>query len=182
MPIAPSVRQSTINFDLQLKGNYFDELDGVKNDEFIWKADGFKFTDRTGTGAGQSNRFWYKRNLVIPYSEYADLDLCSFSTIDGGKGLGQDQLGLPISMSQVTFLLIRNKLNGSNLVMGDHPDAPWTSLLTGTLSLPPGNFLIFQTRAVPGWESAVGTNQFLRLTPDGTDCTVDIYVAGRDLS
>lgn len=178
-----NTRQSTINIDLSMKGNYFDELvDGEKNDVFTWKADGFKYTDRTGDGttaAGQSNRFWYAKGIEIQYNEHVDMDLYSFLGMSGGKGYGQDQLGLGIIMNSVTFLLIRNRLGGSDLTIGGASVAPWTSLLTGTATLPPGNFAVFQTRSQTAWDVTQGSSQYLRLACSGNPCTVDVYIAGR---
>ena len=45
----PNTRQSSIRFDINFRGNYFDELNGELNDEFPWKADGFQLTDRIGS-------------------------------------------------------------------------------------------------------------------------------------
>lgn len=178
-----TTRQSTIQLDLSMKGNYFDELDGIKNDEINWKADGFKYTDRTGTGltaGGQSNRFWRKKDLKIEYGSYIDLDMHSFLSLDAGKGYGQDNLGLGIVMDQITLLAIRNKAEGSDLTIGGAANAPWTSLLTGTMTLPRGHTVVFQTKSIDAWDVTAGTSQFLRLAPQGTACTVDVYIAGRD--
>lgn len=176
-------RQSTINIDLSMKGNYFDELvDGEKNDVFNWKADGFKYVDRPGDGTaakGQSNRFWYKKSLEIQYNQHVDLDLYSYLAVDAGKGVGQDGLGLGIVTHAITFLLIRNRLNGSNLTIGGADFAPWESLLSGTMILPPGNFAIWQTRNMDAWDVSQGTSQYLRLACSGNPITADVYIAGR---
>lgn len=174
-----NTRQSTITFDISFQGNYFDEIDGILNDSFPWKADGLKYSNRTGTGEGQSNRFWYVRGLEIEYQQHVDLDLYSFLSIDAGKGFGQDQLGLGIIMNEITFLMIRNKTNGSVLEVGGASVAPWTSLLQGTFVIQPGDRFLFQTQNASAPAVTQGSSQYLRLAPQGDTCTVDIFVAGR---
>lgn len=176
-------RQSTINIDLEMKGNYFDELvDGEKNDVFNWKAEGFKYVDRPGDGTvtkGQSNRFWRKKGLEIQYNQHVDLDLYSYLSIDAGKGYANDPLGLGIITHSITFVFIRNRLGGSVLTVGGADVAPWETFLQGTLSLAPGAILIAQTRSLDAWGVTSGSSQYLRLACAGNPCTVDVFFAGR---
>lgn len=178
-------RQSSINISINFKGDYFDEIDGLKNDVFRWSASGFKYFDRTGDGTanpGESNRFWSRKGIRIGYGQHVDLDLYAFLSYDCGKGLGQDQLGLHIMVQEITMVLIRNKKGGSGLVIGGAATMPWTSLLTGTATLPPGFRFFVQTRNMDAWSVNSSSSRYLRLASVGNPCLVDAYFAGRFVS
>ncbi len=175
----PNTRQSSVNYDITFKGDYFDELDGVRNDKVAWKADGFKFSDRSGTGEGQSNRLWFDRSLRIGYGQILDLDLYSFLTVNAGKGFGQDSLGLGIVMNEITGLIIRNPQGGSDLEVGGAAISPWEPLFSGKITIRPGERIIAQTRNATAWAVTQGSSQYLRLAPTGNPCTVGIFVTGR---
>lgn len=176
----PNTRQSTINIEVVFGGDYWDELNGKVTDKISWKADGFKpAPDRPGFSAGQSNRFWFNEGLQIQSGGHVDVDLYSFLTVDGGMGIGQDQLGLPLVMHQITELYLINRSGSGLLTIGGADYAPWTSLLTGRKSLPGATRWLNYTRADPAWVVTRGSSQYLRLAASGGSCTIDIYIAGR---
>lgn len=179
----PSTRQSTMNVELSFFGEYWDELNNKVIDKISWKADGFKpGADRPGTSSGQSNRFWFYEGLQIQSGGSVDLDLYSFLTIDGGMGIGQDQLGLGLIMQQITKFYVINRSGGGVLTLGGAAFAPWTSLLTGTLDLPPATRWLNYTRAAPAWVVTRGVLQYLKMAASGGACTIDLYIAGRYVS
>ncbi len=175
----PDTRQSSIRFDINFRGNYFDELNGELNDSFPWKAEGFQLTDRTGTGSGQSNRFWYVKGLEIQPGGYIDLDLFSFLSVDVGKGFSNDQLGLGIIMNEITYIQVKNRLNGGVLTVGNADVAPWESLLQGEITVKPGQRILAYTRNENAWAVTQGVDQYLRLAAESNIATVDVFLAGR---
>lgn len=179
----PSTRFSTFSFDIRLSGEYWDEVPEIPIlDKISWTAEGFKgISDRPGTGAGQSNRFWYKKALRIEQAQSVDLDMYSFLTVDIGVGFGQDPLGLPITMDAVTLLMILNRQGSADLLVGGASTAPWTAFLTGRMRLRNGYGLRMHTSNATAYTVTSGTSQFLRLEPDGGACTVDVYIAGRKI-
>ena len=179
----PGTRLSDFSFDIGFSGEYWDEVPEVPIlDKISWSADGFrKITDRSGTGAGQSNRFWYKRGLRIEQGQNVELDLYSFLTVDIGVGFGQDPLGLPITMDAVTLLMIINRGGSSDLLLGGAAVAPWTAFLSGQMRLHDGYSLRMHTSHPTAYAVTRGVSQYLRLEPDGGACTVDVYIAGRKL-
>lgn len=176
----PNTRQSSIRFEINFRGNYSDEINGDINDSFPWKAEGFQLTDSNGTGAGQSNRFWYVRGLEIQPGGYVDLDLYSFLSIDSGKGFGNDQLGLGIIMNEITYIQVKNRKNGGLLTVGNADISPWESLLQGEIEIKSGHRILAYTRNVDAWAVTEGSSQYLRLAATSDVCTVDFFVAGRD--
>lgn len=180
----PNTRQSSIRFDINFRGTYFDELNRELNDSFPWKADGFQLTDRTGDGtsAGQSNRFWYVKGLEIQPGGYIDLDLYSFLGIDVGKGFANDQLGLGIIMNEITYIQVKNRKNGGLLTVGNADVAPWEPLLQGEIVIKPGHRILAYTRNIDAWAVTQGVDQYLRLSASSNLCTVDFWCAGRFVS
>lgn len=176
----PNTRQSTINIELSFLGEYWDELNSKVIDKINWKADGFKpAADRPGTSAGQSNRFWFLEGLQLQSGQSVDLDLYSFLTIDGGMGIGQDQLGLGLIMQQITKLYIINRSGSGLLTVGGSSFAPWEALLAGELDIPAATRWINYTRSNPAWAVTQGVSQYLKLAASGGACTLDLYIAGR---
>lgn len=174
-----------LSLDISFIGDYFDEMDGALNAEIRWAAKGLKNSDGSGDGQsafGQSNRFWCKRSLTIANGEYVDLDLYGFESVDFGRGLGNDPLGLPIIMKQVTLLLIMNPLTNGTLTLGGAATDPWTGLFTGTITRAPGEHLLAYTRNSAGFPVTEGSSQFLRIASSGTEeesSVIDVYVVGR---
>ena len=177
----PITRHAEISMNIDFSGKYFDELELALNDAHPWKADGFKYQIRDGVSTGQINRYWHVKNLNIEYEQFVDLDLYSFLSIDGGKGFGQDQLGLPLTMDEIAFIYIKNKRYGSTLKIGGGDVAPWETLFQGAFDLPHGARMIAQSRHLPAWSVTQGSSQFLRLEALGSACTVEVRVAGRYL-
>ena len=177
----PNTRQSSIRFDINFRGNYFDELNGELNDEFNWKADGFQLNDKNGNGssAGQSNRFWYVKGLEIQPGGHVDLDLYSFLSIDAGKGFSNDQLGLGIIMNEITYVQVKNRKNGGLLTVGNADVAPWETLIQGEIKVKPGHRILAYTRNIDAWSVTQGSSQYLRLAASENLCTVDFWCAGR---
>lgn len=179
----PNTRGSTVNFELKFSGIYSDELEGRKMAEINWGATGFKFTETPGNAkGGQSNRFWLRQSLRIEAGQAINLDMYSYLSLDGGMGFGQDQLGLGVVMDEITMLIIRNNMGGAPLLLGGAPSAPWTSFLTGRMTLPPSYEMIAATQNLDAWGLVRGTSQYLRLEPNGGACILDIYVGGRYLT
>lgn len=179
----PAVRYSELTMNMEFTGQYYDVLDGRINDVHNWKVDGLRYASRSGIAEGKQNRFWYKRDWIIPYGDIVDIDVKDFSTVDAGKGTGQDNLGLPIHMDEVVFVYIKNHRFGGSLRMKTDIASGWTSLINGEVEIPHGSRFVAQTQSKPGWE-VVGGAKYLRLRPgnNGGDCKIDVYIAGRDLS
>ena len=179
----PNTRGSTVNFELKFSGNYSDEFEGEKMAEINWGATGFKFTETPGNAkGGQSNRLWLRKALRIESGQAINLDMYSYLSLDGGMGIGQDQLGLGVIMDEITMLIIRNRTGGAPLLLGGAPSAPWESFLTGRMSLPPDYEMIAATQNIDAWGLERGVSQYLRLEPNGGACILDIYIGGRYLT
>jgi len=183
-PGPASSRQSEINFDLEFRGDYWAEINDVIRGQISWKAEGLKFVDRTGDGTdqgGQSNRLWFKKDLFVPGNQPILLDLYSYLTINGGMGFGKDYLGLPLEMDQITLFLIYNHSDSAGgIAISPASVAPWDNLFTTTITIPPGNFVLFQTSSMDAPAVEQGSAQYLQLLGDEADCTIDVFVAGRD--
>lgn len=178
----PNTRGLIAGIEIKFSGTYFDEVGGEKMAQVDWSAAGFKFSEVPGDGqsaGGQSNRFWMRRAQRIESLSSINLDMYSYLSIDGGMGFGQDQLGLGIITKKITFFIIRNRPGGSPLLIGGASKAPWTALLQGQMTIPPGYEAIFATQNVSGWGVQRGTSQYLQLLSTGGASVVDIYIGGR---
>lgn len=178
----PNTRGLIAGLEIKFSGAYSDEVDGEKMAQIDWSAAGFKFNEVPGDGqskGGQSNRFWMRRAQRIESLNSISLDMYSYLSIDGGMGFGQDQLGLGIITKKITFFIIRNRANGANLLIGGGSNAPWTAILEGEMTLPPGYEAVFATQNVEAWGVERGISQYLKLASTGGACILDIYIGGR---
>ena len=109
------------------------------------------FTD--GAGASAANKLYAATRTLSGSSE--DLDLA---------GVLADLFGGTLTLVRIKGLYIKNTGN-ANIVVGGDATNPWATLLnsTGTLTLPPGAFILVGTPDATGWTVTAGTGDILQV-------------------
>ncbi len=138
------------------------------------------------TGANKANRFWQSSGRPITSGSSETLDLYDFGGIDIGAGAGNDIFGLPLTLSAIVAILIRNHSTstGSLTIGGDGTTHAWNSPLsasdTATIGpITPDGVLTLLDVSATGFPVADVTNHLLKIAASGGNVTYDIFILGR---
>lgn len=107
-----------------------------------------------GVGANSFDKLYAASRTLSGSSE--DLDLA---------GVLVDLYGGTITAARVKCLYIKNLSSTNDVVVGAAGSNPWATLLnsTGTLTLPPGAWIVVATPDATGWAVAAGTGDILKM-------------------
>jgi hypothetical protein len=138
----------------------------------------FDITDtRTNVGLpAASTRLGINRQPSITYSDGAaaamfDRIYAAARTLGGASedldlaGVLADVYGGTITAVRAKALYIKNLSTANNIVVGGDATNPWATLLnaTGTITLPPGAWMIVATPDATGWAITAGTGDILQV-------------------
>jgi hypothetical protein len=110
------------------------------------------FTD--GTGANQVQKIYAVEHTIAGTED--DLDLVGVLT---------DAFGSTLSLAEIKAWGVQAaSTNGGNVVVGTAaPANPWTTCLSGTVTLHPGAVAVFATPNATGWAAVGGASDAIRL-------------------
>lgn len=107
-----------------------------------------------GVGADSFDKLYAASRTLSGSSE--DLDLAGVLT---------DLYGGTITAARVKMLYVKNLSTTNDIVIGADATNPWATLLnsTGTLTLPPGAWVVVATPDATGWAVTAGTGDILQV-------------------
>ena len=144
-----------------------------------------------GVAANQISRAWFRsgtNKLSVLSGNFKDLDLATLGGQNIGAGNGKDALGQLMDNEELVALIIHNDISstGSLEIMKTVPGAApiaWIPASAASVSLgggiKPGGVRLWAEPSKFGLPVTVAVSNVLRLTANGGDCNVSIYLLGR---
>lgn len=117
-------------------------------------------TFANGTGANSANQIYQATRSLSSGADSVDLN-----------GALTDAYGTSVALVRVKGLYLKNTSTTNSMTFGADGSAPWSTLLnsTGTVTLPPGAFMLVVTPDATGWAVTATTADILKVAGTGTD-------------
>lgn len=140
----------------------------------------------SGTAADQQDLWMQDTGRAVTSGNTDDIDVFDWAQTNSGPGAGRDLIGNPLSVVEITGILIFNRTTSvGNITVGNNnTPAAWNSLFNGTDTgawgpRGPGAIFFSFDPTKPALAVADMTNHLLTIAATGGDITYDIYMAGR---